>query len=105
MIERNNTTPARRAANALLNAVGIGAALFGTYFLFETIKVVVEIVREARHSQPAGLAGPAVAIVGMFSIFAIFVFAFVAAVFLSIAGWILEPVRRWREWRLKRQMT
>jgi len=55
----------------------------------------------ANPKQPTGPAGPALAIVGLLGFFGIFVFGVLAAVCITIAAWILEPLRRWRELRAR----
>jgi uncharacterized BrkB/YihY/UPF0761 family membrane protein len=94
-------TIGRRIVDVLINAFGLVAAGSGFYFGFLTIQSIITAVSIAYHarSQPAGLGGPAVGIVGMFDIIFVFVFGFATVVCLSIAGWILEPVSRWRRRR------
>src|SRR5438105_11168759 len=92
---------ARQIVNVSLNVFGIIAAGLGIYFVFEMVSGIVMLASFANPKQPTGPAGPALAIVGLLGFFGIFVFGMLAAVCITIAAWILEPVRRWQEWRAK----
>ena len=91
---------ARQIAGIIVNAIGIGAGVCGGYFAYMTISTVIDMTRlPPLRTQPGRAASPGVALVGSFDLLAVVVFGVVAALSLALAVWILEPVRRWREWR------
>jgi hypothetical protein len=82
--------PGRRL---FLTAVGIAAAAGGIYFLGQAAGSLWEAIKFLRHGHGVGLM--------MGSLFLLFagVFLMVSAPLLAIAGWGIEPRRRWKEWR------
>jgi hypothetical protein len=91
---------ARQIVGIIINAIGIGAGVCGCYFAYMTISTVIEMTRlPPLRTQPGRAASPGIALIGGFDLLAIVVFGVVAAFSLVLAVWILEPVRRWREWR------
>ena len=95
-------TTGRKIVGVFINGFGLVAAGAGFYFAALTIGSIAHVVTVARNRAPTGLGGPAMAIAGMFDIMFVFVFGFVAVMCFSIGAWILEPVARWRSWRVRR---
>ena len=95
-------TTGRKIVGLFISAFGLVAAAAGFYFAALAIGSIAHVVSMARSRAPAGLAAPAIAAVGMFDVMFIFVFGFAAVVCLAIGAWILEPLHRWRSWRLRR---
>jgi hypothetical protein len=87
--------------NVLLNAIGIVAGVAGLWFLYEFVGGVLLVLSFFRQRQPAGLAGPAVLMVSLIGLFGLFVFGMLAGFCLMIAYWLLEPIRRWKQWRAR----
>jgi uncharacterized membrane protein len=95
-------TLGRKIVGVFINAFGLVAAAAGLYCAGLGIAAIFHIVMLTRARSTAGLGSPAIAIVGMFDVVFVFVFIFLAVICLSIGAWILEPLRRWRGWRLRR---
>jgi hypothetical protein len=87
--------------NVLLNTIGIVAGVAGLWFLYEFVDGVLVVLSFMRLRQSNGLGEPAVLSVALIGLFGLFVFGMLAGICLSVAYWILEPVRRWREWRAR----
>jgi hypothetical protein len=95
-------TVGRKIVGLFINAFGLVAAAAGFYCAALGIAAIFHIVMIARNRSTAGLGAPAVAIVGMFDVVFVFVFVCLAFICLLIGAWILEPIDRWRRWRLRR---
>lgn len=85
--------------NVLLNAIGIVLGAFGIWFAIELVRSTMMLVSWVHPKQATGPAGLAVATVSLIGLFGVFVFGLLSVVCITIARWILEPLRRWREWR------
>jgi hypothetical protein len=84
----------------MINTIGIAAAVCSVYFAYMTIHSVVDIVRlPPLRAASSRYASPAVALLGGLFWLELIVFGAVAVVSLALSAWILEPLRRWREWR------
>jgi hypothetical protein len=93
----------RQAVGIIINTIGIAAAVCGVYFAYMTIRSVVDIVRlPPLHAASSRYASPAVALIGGLFWLELIVFGAVAVISLALAAWILEPWRRWKEWRAAR---
>lgn len=98
---------ARKVVGVLLNTVGIASAAGGVYFTVQVVAAILDIVQLSR-SQPktgpaVGTSHGAAAFLGMFDLAFIFVFGLIAVMCFLLAGWLLEPFRRWRDWRATRK--
>jgi hypothetical protein len=95
-------TTGRKIVDVFISAFGLVAAGAGFYFAALAIRSIAHVVTLARSRAPTGLGGPAIAVAGMFDVMFVFLFGFVAVMCFSIGSWILEPVARWRSWRVRR---
>ncbi len=92
---------ARQIVGILINAIGIAAAVCGGTLAYNATTSAIDLVRLIHAAPQGGLAGPGIAVVGMLDVMIVFVLGTVAVLSLALAAWILEPMRRWREWRGK----
>jgi hypothetical protein len=91
--------------NVLLNTIGVVSGVAGLWFLYEFASGVLTVLSFFRQRHPTGPAGPAVLMVSLIGLFGLFVFGLLAGVCITIAYWILEPVRRWKNWRTRSTHT
>jgi hypothetical protein len=91
----------RKIVGLFIDAFGLVSAAAGLYCTALGIAAISHIVMMTRARSTGGLGSPAIAIVGMFDIVFVFVFFSLAFICLLIGAWILEPLGRWRRWRLR----
>jgi len=90
---------ARQIVGIVINAIGIAAGVCGCYFAYLTISTVIEMRGLPPLRAQPGRASASTALIGFFDLLAVVVFSVISALTLALAVWILEPVRRWKEWR------